>query len=1022
MSLDSASTPEAFCAREIELGTGAITATDHGSLAAIYRISALAKKNNLIAIPGIEAYFRSNDCPILTRLGIPKTDTVPRGMDKDNWKADHPDGTFYSYNKYYHITLGFQNYDAYLKGVKLLSKADDRAEIHGSERKPLFDWSDLEELAATKTTVGSGCLVGMVSRHLINTESPASVKLGAAKGYFERLHHLFGDRMIVEVFPHVCDREFSKGVFIEVGEGEAKKTLKFYYGKTLKTEDGEIKAEELADKWNGKKKLTLLAIKNFHTWTDVEVPLPIIGVRKHEGFIQNDCSPAAPGGDLQWGVNVFMMGMAKKYNLPIVVSDDCHFASPNMKIVQDVKLSQMGDWRFASSYHRYSSDEAFAHFKEKHNISEKEFESWVDNSYAFRDSFKDFKFDNTLQLPTKFYPQDTLGHTKKLIEQHGRMPKDDPRYIARLKQEIQLFHRNGTVDLLPYFFTCEEQCRLYENQGVLVGSSRGCLEGDALILTTCGYRKIRDIKVGDEVYSHQGNVRKVTNTFKYNTDEECVKLKTTYKHTPFLLTKDHKVYGFKRSKIAGLERLSKSTLSSIRVWKDEKWVPSWIEADALKVGDVVFTPRILVKEVSPDPLDLAEFVHDGVDVEESKIISRTFISEIPGGRRLGGNRTFLGKVRNGYVPPLVMKNGRKATRSILALSKINDELSKVGLTVDEWRTPKTVNHPRYINVSEDFSYLLGRWIGDGWINKEQRLGVAFNTKDRDGIEKIKAILAPYCVSKPVEVQHKTKKLVQLMASSSILCKLFRSLFPLYKNSSGTKYIPKEWLNWPKNLLKSLLLGLMDSDGHTKKPKKGKGRPSYTFDTTSVLLKDSFREALLRFGIPSSVNTREPFYRGKYLCNRSYKIEFRWSNESTIGYWSTVLSKEYSSIKEVFDLEVEHDHSFLTSEYAVHNSAGGVLLSYLLGITSIDPIQHGLSLDRFLTLDRIKSHTMPDVDLDFSNRDLLCGKDCDVVEVEAEDGTKHVLPEDFRVETEKGVLPIKKVVEENIDFVPWWNNQ
>ena len=119
--------------------------------------------------------------------------------------------------------------------------------------------------------------------------------------------------------------------------------------KTLKTEDGEVKAEELADKWDNKKRLTLLAIKDFHTWKDVEIPLPIISVRKHEGFLQNECNPAAPGGDVQWGVNVFMMGMAKKYKLPIMVSDDCHFASPNMKIVQDVKLSQMGDWRFASS-------------------------------------------------------------------------------------------------------------------------------------------------------------------------------------------------------------------------------------------------------------------------------------------------------------------------------------------------------------------------------------------------------------------------------------------------------------------------------------------------------------------------------------------------------------------------------------------------------------------------------------------------------------------------------------------------
>jgi DNA polymerase III alpha subunit len=480
MSLDSASTPESFAAKEVELQTGAICATDHGSLSAIYRIYDLAKKNNLIAIPGLECYFRDDNCPILTRLGVPKTDIVPRGMDKDKWKIDHPTGSFYSYNKYYHLTLGFQDYNAYLKGVKLLSRADDRAEIHGSERKPLFDWNDIEELAATNTTVGSGCLIGMVARHLINKESPSDLKLSAAKAYFDRLHHLFGDRMRIELFPHVCDREYSKGVFIEVGEGENKKTLKFYYGKTLKTEDGEIKAEELVDSWDSKKKLSLLAVKNFRTWKDVESYSPIVNVRKQEGFIVNECSPAAPNGDVQWGVNRFMMGMAKKYNIPCLVSDDSHFSDPCQKIVQDVKLSQMGDWRFSNSYHRMSSKEAFEHFKTYHNITEKEFEGWVDNSYAFRDSFKGFRFDTTLQLPNKFFPEDTLAHTKKLIEDHGRMPKNDSRYVARLKQEIELFHRNGTADLLPYFFVDEQVCELYSQNNALCGPGRGSAAGTLL--------------------------------------------------------------------------------------------------------------------------------------------------------------------------------------------------------------------------------------------------------------------------------------------------------------------------------------------------------------------------------------------------------------------------------------------------------------------------------------------------------------------------------------------------------------
>lgn len=484
-SLDSASTPKAFALKEKELGTGVLTCTDHGSLAAVYKVYSLAKEHGLIAAVGQEAYFRSDNCPILTKLGVSKTDDVPRGCDKDKWKQEHPDGSFFSYNKYYHMTFGFRDYLAYLKNVKLLSKADDRAELHGSERKPLFDWDDVEEIATTNTTLGSGCLVGIISRHLIKQDS--AVKTQAAKAYFERLLHLFKDRFFIEVFPHVCSHNYVNGVFILFTKEKgslATSSFKCHPGKVLKTlESGEITAEELSKKWNIKNPQTIVAIKNYRVWTDLEHPMYVLNTELKNGFIQNECSPAAPGGDIQWGVNRFMMGMAKKYNVPILVSDDSHFCDVSNKLVQDVKLAQMdkwnsgSSWRFYESYHRQTSEEAFNYFSKQHDISQKEFESWIDNNKKWAEGFKDFKFNNTLQLPTEFFPKNTLAYTKELINKHGRMPKNDPRYVARLKQEIELFHNNGVVDLLPYFWIDEEINRIYNNQGILTSCGRGSAAG-----------------------------------------------------------------------------------------------------------------------------------------------------------------------------------------------------------------------------------------------------------------------------------------------------------------------------------------------------------------------------------------------------------------------------------------------------------------------------------------------------------------------------------------------------------------
>jgi DNA polymerase-3 subunit alpha len=49
------------------------------------------------------------------------------------------------------------------------------------------------------------------------------------------------------------------------------------------------------------------------------------------------------------------------------------------------------------------------------------------------------------------------------------------------------------------------------------------------------------------------------------------------------------------------------------------------------------------------------------------------------------------------------------------------------------------------------------------------------------------------------------------------------------------------------------------------------------------------------------------------------------------------------------------------------SAGGCLLSYLLGITAIDPIKWDLSFTRFLNEGRVKKGALPDIDMDFTDK-------------------------------------------------------
>lgn len=481
-SLDSASTPDAFVKRELELGGKTLTVTDHGTLQAAQAVFALAKKKGLTPVVGLEAYFRDDDCPILKRLGVPQT------VSTQKWA---PKGvpSYADYIKYQHITLHFQDYPAYLCAVKLLSKADLRAEQHGSERKPLFNWSDIEELAAHNVIACSSCLIGMVQRHLLSHGDAVG-----AKAYWDHLHHLFGDRFYAEVFPHVCSQNWTEAVFVDVpgaagssGEQVAVDRLKFYFGKNVRVRDlaypsrgpVETKADRLQAVVKRMTSPALIGVQHNRKWQE-QPAQQILKVDAVRGFIQNDCAPAAPEGDVQWGCNAFVYRLAKKSGVRLLISDDSHFAKPEDHIVQDIKLSSPHHtWKFHNSYHRYSSAEAWDYFSSRMNIAETEFRGWIDNSLEWAGRFNGFKFDTSVKLPSNFYPADSLTYIRDKILKYGRL-SDDPAHRARLKEEIALLHRNGTFDLLPYFAVDEEVCRIYRNQGWPTGPGRGSAGGLSL--------------------------------------------------------------------------------------------------------------------------------------------------------------------------------------------------------------------------------------------------------------------------------------------------------------------------------------------------------------------------------------------------------------------------------------------------------------------------------------------------------------------------------------------------------------
>ena len=478
--------------REVELGSGYITVTDHGTLEAnrlVYDMCHDKGKyaGKLTPILGLEAYFRPSSCDILDAKGIKKSQrwrkedggivsqSAYEKLSSNKKDELTPESGYWEHLKYLHVTTHFLDQEAYETGVKLLSKADLKAELHGSERKPIFDWCDLEELASKNTVFCSSCLIGFVSRHLF-----VHGDYETAEKYYSKVRSLAKPgNFYVELCPHVCDKNWEEVVTINFLDGNQ---LKLPIWRKIKTEAGELKAEDLYAQFKSdtyralNKHRKIVAVMQNRVMTEIP-PKDIATVDYFDGPIQNECTPFAPNGDIMLGANKFVLEMAKKYGDPVVIGDDSHHARPEDKVAQDVRLGQTGGWKFVNNYFRQSSQDAFSYFSSQMGIQKKEFESWIDNSLSWAERFKSFKFKSKKALPTSFYPSDTLSHTMKLIEKHGRMDWNDSIRVNRLKAEIDLLYQNGTIDLLPYFHLCEELCNVYAQNGVLVGPGRGSSAG-----------------------------------------------------------------------------------------------------------------------------------------------------------------------------------------------------------------------------------------------------------------------------------------------------------------------------------------------------------------------------------------------------------------------------------------------------------------------------------------------------------------------------------------------------------------
>lgn len=423
------STLKGLVARAKELGRTHFAYTDHGSLSSALKIYGMAKAKDLKPILGLEFYFKDPSCHIVQ-------DSVANR------------------SRYFTATIYCEDQEAYQALVALVSRTDFTTIKVSGDDQNLWLWSHLIEMAKYKTNIVLSGVHCMVSKPMLAGDAKAGDLI------LQRLLELFPGRVFPALLAEPWKKRFSEVIEITFTDGSKDSILASDYITTNRAK--KIRALDLVER-PGHAELKAKYTGGTYSVIGKEIQT----VKRHKGFLPY------PGGDVTLRCNKFLKALAAKYSLPVLVTDYAYYAEKEDRVVQDMKLE--GANKLQSSLHM-KEDGEITHYLASHmNMGESEICQVLRHNEIWADRFKDFSLKYDWRLAET--GPEPLKQAMEIIKRNGRMKWDDPMYVDRLKEELEVIAKNGKKDLTPYFLPINGVLDHYLDNGQLTGPGRGSAAG-----------------------------------------------------------------------------------------------------------------------------------------------------------------------------------------------------------------------------------------------------------------------------------------------------------------------------------------------------------------------------------------------------------------------------------------------------------------------------------------------------------------------------------------------------------------
>jgi IMP dehydrogenase len=458
-----------------------------------------------------------------------------------------------------------------------------------------------------------------------------------------------------------------------------------------------------------------------------------------------------------------------------------------------------------------------------------------------------------------------------------------------------------------------------------IGPGSICLNEDALTLMgDNSVKRIAEVKVGEEVLTHRGRVRTVTKTYRRKYGGNMIEINVAGCPGKIQATPNHEFLAvtFDVSEKIRAKNGAKYFFSKPKYNKGLDWV----RADGLKRQDVLVIPKQKY-EIENCLFDLTEVVphykFDSNFVWSSKIgINPNSESHAQLATRFA---TSAAIIRN-----IVIGERNLADSLSQAVNRYLDEIN-----YQRKLQPLRIN--RYIMLDEKLMRLIGYYAAEGYIcgaENNRQLRFAFNIKETDYAEDVKQLVADVFGYDKTAFRPTPRNAVEVMIHNHAVASFFEWLMP---KGAKNKSLPDFVLNQSRENLRQFLIGILRGDGCLKNPRR------IAYKTASPHLAHQVAEVFMRLGYLASMQTYEP-KQENYSISYHVRVggaqavqfadefpELNLKIADEINHKQDVFADEdyfYVAIRdvkvlenqelEVYNLEVEEDHTYVVNRVAVHN--------------------------------------------------------------------------------------------------------